>query len=163
MSDKKRKKVRDEFSAGGVAVRKHGPDFEVLMIQDHKDKWTFPKGHVEEGEDPAVAAIRETEEETGLSGLSNPRRLSSIRYFFRDKWGGTDRLIRKVVTYYLLTAPPDAEPNPPKDRSKGYEPIAEAAWVKLDEARGLSGYKDNLKILDAAERELQKPSQEKLL
>lgn len=43
---------------------------EVLLVREGKEKvhglWNFPGGHVEEGEEFAKAAIRETKEETGL-------------------------------------------------------------------------------------------------
>jgi 8-oxo-dGTP pyrophosphatase MutT (NUDIX family) len=164
VAEKARKKIRDEFSAGGVVVRKTPAGFDVLMIQDHKGKWTFPKGHVEEDEKPEVAAVRETEEETGIAGLSNPRRISSISYWFKDKWGEEENvLIHKVVTYYLLSAPEGSEPNPPKDWSKGTEPISAAKWVPIEKAREMSGYKDNRKTLEAALKELSKPEQGTLL
>ncbi|HEX6258919.1 MAG TPA: NUDIX hydrolase [Candidatus Saccharimonadales bacterium] len=39
----------------------------ILLIKpDYKDTWQLPGGGVEEFEDPKVAAIRETEEETGI-------------------------------------------------------------------------------------------------
>ena len=59
-------------AAGGVvlsdgcfaAIQRHGiPD--------------LPKGHVEEGEEVSTAALREVEEETGLTGLSIVRQLPS--------------------------------------------------------------------------------------
>lgn len=43
----------------------------VLLVQRANDpgqgKWTLPAGFIDAGEDPASAAIREVEEETGLS------------------------------------------------------------------------------------------------
>jgi 8-oxo-dGTP diphosphatase len=43
---------------------------EVLMIKENKsnviNKWNFPSGHIEIGEDIPYAAIREVKEETGL-------------------------------------------------------------------------------------------------
>ena len=35
-----------------------------LIYRDHHDDYTFPKGHIEIGEDAKTAAIRETAEET---------------------------------------------------------------------------------------------------
>ena len=70
-------------AAGGVvlyegqfaAIERHGiPD--------------LPKGHIEDGEDAASAALREVEEETGLTGLSIVRQLPSSWhcYLYEDEW-----------------------------------------------------------------------------
>ena len=59
-----------EVSAGGIVFRRVpelGPRF--LLIKDSYDNWGFPKGHLEDGESPAEAAMRETAEETGLCHL----------------------------------------------------------------------------------------------
>lgn len=43
---------------------------EVLFVREGKetmrDRWNFPGGHMEEGETPEIAAIREAREETGI-------------------------------------------------------------------------------------------------
>lgn len=62
--------------AATVVIRHEGG---VVLVQRDIDPdrgiWHLPIGHVEYGEDPADAAIREGEEETGLR-LANPRFLS---------------------------------------------------------------------------------------
>jgi 8-oxo-dGTP pyrophosphatase MutT (NUDIX family) len=59
-----RPRARLETSAGGVVVRMGAaadgaarPLF--LIIRDSYDNWGFPKGHVEQGEKPEAAALRE--------------------------------------------------------------------------------------------------------
>ena len=55
----------------GVAARvvREG---KVLLVQEangrHRGRWGLPKGHVEANESPEAAAVRELDEETGLSG-----------------------------------------------------------------------------------------------
>lgn len=53
--------------------RKRGDSLEVLLIKRAKNpfkgKWAFPGGFVDENEPLDVAARRELEEETGLSGI----------------------------------------------------------------------------------------------
>ncbi|KKW10495.1 MAG: hypothetical protein UY49_C0021G0009 [Microgenomates group bacterium GW2011_GWC1_49_7] len=42
--------MKTEVSAGGIVVRKRMRIWEVLVIRDMNDVWTFPKGLVEKGE-----------------------------------------------------------------------------------------------------------------
>ena len=58
---------------------------EILIIQRSKNEdvlpeyWDIPGGTLEDGEDPATGAIRETREETGID-ITNPR-----LFFYRSK------------------------------------------------------------------------------
>ncbi|MBI3802786.1 MAG: NUDIX hydrolase [Nitrospirae bacterium] len=54
---------------GLIRVYRHG-------IQDYS--WEIPRGFIDEGEDPAISAIRELEEETGLG--CKPERMKSLGY-----------------------------------------------------------------------------------
>lgn len=155
--------VRNELSAGGVIFRRTAHGVDILLIQDHKGRWTFPKGHLKEGEDPADAAAREASEETGIQDLQVRGVVGDIHIIFRDKWGGTKDLIKKKITYYLLEALPNSQPNPPKDWQAGTEPIADAKWMPLAKALKKSGYKDNAKILKKTQELLDQPKQEALL
>jgi 8-oxo-dGTP pyrophosphatase MutT (NUDIX family) len=58
---------RDVVAA--VCYRRRDAAIEFLLVQTNGGKrWTFPKGHVEAGERPAVAAAREAREEAGAEG-----------------------------------------------------------------------------------------------
>jgi 8-oxo-dGTP pyrophosphatase MutT (NUDIX family) len=54
--------------AGGVVVRDDGPVRRFLLVTARRQpgQWVFPKGHIEEGETPEVAAVREVVEESGV-------------------------------------------------------------------------------------------------
>ena len=65
--------ARDETSAGGVVFRLDGREPLFLLIRDSYQNWGFPKGHVESGERPEEAAVREVSEETGLAELDRAR------------------------------------------------------------------------------------------
>jgi bis(5'-nucleosidyl)-tetraphosphatase len=80
------------LSAGVVVVRRVDDDWRVLLLRVY-NYWDFPKGTVEPGEDPLVAARREVREETAIDDLD-----------FR--WGGdfvetTPYSKNKVARYYL--------------------------------------------------------------
>ena len=49
-------------AAGGVVTN----DSDALLMIYLRQRWDLPKGHIEQGESSAVAALREVEEETGV-------------------------------------------------------------------------------------------------
>lgn len=54
--------------AGGIVVRRSSQEVEYLLVTAKQDQhmWIFPKGHVESGETPEQAALREVREEAGV-------------------------------------------------------------------------------------------------
>ena len=62
----------DEVSAGGLVIDFSGTKGLLIGRYDQKGAnrerllWSLPKGHIEEGETPEEAAIREVAEETGI-------------------------------------------------------------------------------------------------
>jgi len=53
-------------AAGGVVIHEGAM---LLLDRPARKEVRLPKGHIEEGETPAVAALRETREETGYGDL----------------------------------------------------------------------------------------------
>src|SRR6218665_1680297 len=62
--------VSNETSAGGIAVKVEGGVAFVACIARRNRagrlEWCLPKGHIEPGESPEQAAVREVAEETGI-------------------------------------------------------------------------------------------------
>lgn len=90
-----------ERSAGGVVLRRVGPDLHVLLILDPYGRWGLPKGHVEEGERTEEAALREVREETGLEELELGPVVDAIDWRFRD----ADVMVHKHCVFYLMHSP----------------------------------------------------------
>ena len=55
--------MKEEKSAGGIVLL----DEKALILRRFSGDWVLPKGHIEEGETPEIAAMREVREETGIS------------------------------------------------------------------------------------------------
>jgi 8-oxo-dGTP pyrophosphatase MutT (NUDIX family) len=96
-----------EFSAGGLVYRCRGGAWEVVLVGRRRPRgaklvWTIPKGHVEPGESPEAAALREVREETGLRAEVE-QRLGDVTYWFarRDAEGGPGRVFKRV-RFFLM-------------------------------------------------------------
>ncbi len=139
----KRAQARIETSAGGVIIRWQGEVPHVLLIRDGYRHWGFPKGHLEEGETPDRAALREVKEETGLSDLVLGPQLPTIDWYFRSR----GRLIHKYCHFYLIESP-SGEALP-----QGVEGITACRWVPIAEAIRIISYDNAREVLEfAAER-----------
>jgi 8-oxo-dGTP pyrophosphatase MutT (NUDIX family) len=146
--------AREETSAGGVVFRRalaaDGDDRpRFLLIRDSYRNWGFPKGHLEAGELPDVAALREVQEETGLDGLRLMGELGSIDWYFRFR----GQLIHKLCHFFLM------ETSTASTRPQREEGITACRWATFDEARALISYENARRMLDrAAERLAQEAS-----
>ncbi len=75
-----------EPTAGGVIFRmaaNNPSQVEILLIQDSKNRWTIPKGHIEDGETARETAKREITEETGLQEMKVLDWLGKINFRYR--------------------------------------------------------------------------------
>ena len=114
-------------SAGGVVVN---PEGRVLLVSQFGTSWSLPKGHMEEGESPLEAALREIHEETGVSRLELVRPLGTYTRHRLGRDGGEERSELKTIHLFLFRtdeaelAPIDAD-NP------------EARWVERETVAGL--------------------------
>ncbi len=89
-----------EPTAGGIIFRmsRDQKDIEILLIQDSKNRWTIPKGHIEPGENAKQTAIREIGEETGLHRIAVLCWLGKINFKYRR----VDKLVLMTTQIYLV-------------------------------------------------------------
>jgi 8-oxo-dGTP pyrophosphatase MutT (NUDIX family) len=136
-----RSRARDETSAGGVVFRIDVGQPMYLLIRDSYNNWGFPKGHIEAGEQPEAAAVREVQEETGLADLSIRGRIDTIDWFFRFR----GQLIHKVCHFYLMETS-NATTSP--QRAEG---ITACRWTRFEEAQSLISYANARELLRRAQ------------
>lgn len=87
-----------EHSAGTVLYRETHIGRRFLLLHYPAGHWDFVKGHLESGETPMEAAIRELDEETGITDavfVDGFRRRIRYTYWYH----GTLRV--KAVTFFL--------------------------------------------------------------
>lgn len=127
-----------EPTAGGIVYRfdeKGG--VEILLIQDAKDRWTIPKGHIEEGERANQTAEREIQEETGLKEMQLKGWLGKINFRYRRQ----NSLVLMTTQIYLAHAQGDTNALTKEDWMNGIE------WFSSAEALDKIEYEDIEKLI----------------
>jgi 8-oxo-dGTP pyrophosphatase MutT (NUDIX family) len=135
-----RPRAKLETSAGGVVYRMHDGQPLYLLIRDSYKNWGFPKGHIEKGEQPAAAAVREVGEETGLGDVEVRGDIDVIDWYFRFR----GRLIHKVCHFFLM------ETSATRTCPQRAEGISACKWVPFDEAVSRISYGNAREILRRA-------------
>jgi len=121
-------------SAGGVVARKVGTDLQIAVVhRPGYDDWTFPKGKLDDGESMEAAALREVEEETGLS-CKLVRPLGCTAYI--DHRGR-----EKIACYWLMEAS--------GGRFKPGKEVDEMRWLTPREALQVLTYRRDRNLLRA--------------
>jgi len=103
-------------AAGGLVENEEG---QLLMIF-RRGWWDLPKGKIDAGESAEAAAVREVEEETGISGLQLHSLFDTTYHTYRDD---KNRRCLKITYWYLLSA--KRQPLLPQAE----EDIEQAVWV----------------------------------
>lgn len=137
-----------EPTAGGIVFRhsKNGKDIEFLMIQDAKNRWTIPKGHIEEGEESRATAEREIREETGLQEMQVLQWLGKINFRYRRQTS----LVLMTTEIFLVRAMGDS------DKLQGEEWMNGCAWLSSREALDKIEYEDISKLMLVALTKIRK-------
>lgn len=127
-----------EKSCGAIIFYRNRRNTKVLLVKNNNGRyWSFPKGHIEQGENEEETAIREIKEETGLDVtiVKNFREISEYCPFGK---------IRKRVVFFLAQAFTD-------NVKIQEEEIDSYIWVDLQQARKLCTYDNDLRIIEKAE------------
>lgn len=150
-----------EFSAGGVVLRKMRGRWFLAVIEPHMDRpnkpakkstpagpfdphtiTALPKGAIDEGERPEQTALREVEEETGLTA-ELMHKLADIKYVYVRNWGDHAKVFKIVSFYLLLYRSGKLDSIAPEMRVE----VKKAFWIPLDEAPKLLSYKGEREVV----------------
>ncbi len=136
----RRRAPREEVSAGGIVFRRDGDRVLFLLIRDPYRNWGFPKGHLEDGEEPAAAALREVGEETGLAALELRAPVRAIEWTFRFR----GRPVHKTCHFFLMETP-ERRTAPQRD-----EGITACRWLSYEQALRTISYANARAVLGEA-------------
>lgn len=131
---------REETSAGGIVFRMERGKPRYLLIRDSYRNWGFPKGHLEAGEAPETAALREVGEETGLRSLVIRGLIDTIDWDFRFR----GQVIHKVCHFFLM------ESSRSRTSPQRAEGITACRWMSFDDAQRLISYRNAREVLRRA-------------
>ena len=127
-----------EPTAGGVIFRRgKNEQLEILLIQDAKNRWTIPKGHIEEGETAKETAKREIGEETGLTDVKILNYLGKINFRYRR----ATSLVLMTTEIFLVQAMGDTDALKPEEWMNGIK------WFPANEALDKIEYDDIGKLM----------------
>lgn len=131
----------DEVSGGILVYRDENPR-KYLLLHYPAGHWDYPKGHVEESETEKEAAIRELEEETGISEdeieLEEDFR-ETIDYLYRKR----GELSHKRVIFFMGKT--EKEEITISIEHQGY------TWLPYEEAKEKLTFRNAKKLLEKAE------------
>lgn len=139
-SKERREKPRrrnEEISAGGLVIDPTGDLGLLIGRHDKRGRtlWSLPKGHIESGETPEDAAIREVAEETGIESAIT-RSLGVIDFWFMAE----GKRIHKTVHHFLFRMTGGTlEPQQIE--------VDEVAWFPLGEVSKRLAYSDERKLI----------------
>ncbi len=126
-----------EPTSGGIVFRHGKKGVEILLIQDSKDRWTIPKGHIEEGETAQQTAKREVGEEAGLTDVDVLGWLGKIHFRYRR----IDKLVLMTTQIYLVRAKGDTNAIQKEDWMNGIK------WFSFHDALDAIEYEDIGKLM----------------
>ncbi|CAN5784684.1 NUDIX hydrolase [soil metagenome] len=139
----------EQVSAGGAAFRRTADGYEIAIISVVPSRrWQLPKGLIDAGETPEIAALREVREEAGIeTELLAP--VEKIEYWYVGEDRGERVRFHKSVHFFLLAYRSGVVENHDAE-------VAEARWVKIAEAVQMLAFKGEKEVVEKAVKLLPK-------
>jgi 8-oxo-dGTP pyrophosphatase MutT (NUDIX family) len=108
-------------AAGGIVQN----DEKELLFIFRRGKWDLPKGKIEKDETKEESAIREVEEETGISNLTLKRKVGETYHIYKEK----EKDILKISHWFYFSC----KKQPLVAQTE--EDITEATWIPTQEIK----------------------------
>ena len=121
--------IREYESAGGIVIHE---DRLLVLDRPSRQEIRLPKGHIEEGEEPADTAVREVGEEAGVAGLEIIQDLGDRTVEF--DYNG--ERYRRREFYFLMRLMAEVEVERPALDVTDFYPM----WIPLDRAVDMLTY-----------------------
>lgn len=140
-SQKDNSPVVIQTSAGGVAYRTNENGIEIAIIQMLPElRWQLPKGIIDPGETPEIAALREVREEAGIEcEMIAP--IEKIEYWFSADREGVWTRIHKFVHFFLMEYRSG-------DVADHDHEVAEARWVTPEKALSMLAFASEREVMN---------------
>ena len=106
--------------AGGGLVKNHKGEYLLIF---RRGRWDLPKGKLNKDEDFEGAAVREVEEECGISGIKIVKPLLSTYHTYDYK----EKIALKKTTWFEMRYEGNGNLSPQKE-----EDIEQAVWIPLN-------------------------------
>jgi 8-oxo-dGTP pyrophosphatase MutT (NUDIX family) len=135
--------VKEQVSAGGVVFRGEKGSVEVVIVAvGGQNRWQLPKGLVDAGENPEIAAVREAREEGGVSS-EVVQLIETIEYWYAGLDNGIRVRFHKRVHFYLLRYISG-------DTKEHDWEVNEARWVPIDDATSQLAFDNERRVMQQA-------------
>lgn len=127
--------------AGGVVFREQTGALQYLLLQatNNPEEWVLPKGHIEPGETPQNAAVREVREETGC-WASMEGWIEDVRFT-----SGNETVNARFFRMKLLVD--QGEKWPPENRKH--------EWLFIADAMSRASHPETRQLLEKASRQVE--------
>jgi len=125
--------IKEQISAGGVVFRGD---------KGRQNRWQLPKGLVDAGENPEIAAVREAREEGGVSS-EVVQLIETIEYWYAGLDHGIRVRFHKRVHFYLLRYISG-------DTKEHDWEVNEARWVPIDDATSQLAFDNERRVMQQA-------------
>jgi 8-oxo-dGTP pyrophosphatase MutT (NUDIX family) len=133
----------EQISAGGAAFRRTDSGYEIALIAVGANRrWQLPKGLIDAGETPEIAALREVREEAGIE-TELLSKIETIEYWYFGDHRGERVRFHKSVHFYLLAYRGGAIENHDAE-------VVEARWTRAAEAIDRLAFKGEKTVVEKA-------------
>jgi 8-oxo-dGTP pyrophosphatase MutT (NUDIX family) len=143
--------IKNDFSYGVIPLHQTTDGYDVLLVHQRSHRgeqfWTFPKGHPEVGESKAETALRELQEETGVSQVTlNESKLFVTEYTFVHESERINKRVEFFIGYVYDTQIQITQPHE----------VVDLRWCDFITAKELLSHQNTRQILEEVEVFLQR-------